>query len=515
MEFIRNMMDSDVKSSFITFSLGVASLVSFLLYRYLTSTFTYFSERGIPGPKPVPIFGNLWGIWRVNLPQHDRDLVKKYGKIFGFFDGSNPSLWVTDPEIIKAVFVKDFDHFTNRRNMTFESKIVRRMVSSARGQEWKDIRSSITPAFTSGKIKRMSTLIKACADQLAIKFNRIATSEGKLNAKTQFSAFTMDVIARCAFGMKIENLGEKDDQFMAKAKAIFNPPVNKTPLAVIPFIFPKLIPILGERLFLTEGFQFFIKLLENLIKDRTASKQKYQDFVQVATEAITEYTKEVEGKSVPKWNVEEIEEIVIAQSVLFLLAGFDTTATTLTNIIFLLALNPEIQTRLYDKIAKKIEIFAEVNHEMLIDFPYVDQVINEVLRMYPPVPRVERECNKDVIYKGIHIKRGTIVTVPSFALHYDPDNYPEPEKFNPDRWTADNKAERNPYTFMPFGMGPRNCVGMRFAIEEIKIALCTMIQQFRFFPVAETPDTMQFEKGFMQVTQPVNAIVGIERRTAE
>ncbi|XP_046443689.1 cytochrome P450 3A16-like [Daphnia pulex] len=504
-------MDSDAFSSILS-TLFVASLVLFLLYRYMTSTFTYFSERGIPGPKPIPIFGNLWGIWRVSLPDHDRNLVKKYGKIFGYFDGSNPSLWVTDPEFIKAIFVKDFDHFTNRRNITFESKVVRRMVSSARGQEWKDIRSSITPAFTTGKIKRMSVLIKNCADRMAIKFDNIATSQGKLDAKIQFSAFTMDVIARCAFGMTIDSLGEKDDPFMTKAKAIFNPPVNKTPLAVIPFIYPKLIPLLGERVFLTEGFQFFIRLLENLIKERKESEQKYKDFVEAATETITDYTKEVDGKSVPKWSSEEINEIVIAQSVLFLLAGFDTTATTLTNIIFLLALNPEIQNRLHQEITNKLKISGEVNHDILIDFPYIDQVINEVLRVYPPVPRVERECNKDVTYNGIEIKKGTMITVPSFALHYDPDSYPDPETFNPDRWSADNKAERDPYTFLPFGMGPRNCVGMRFAMEEIKIALCTIVSQFRFFRVRETPEKMQFDKGFIQVTQPVNAIVGIERR---
>ncbi len=71
---------------------------------------------------------------------------------------------------------------------------------------------------------------------------------------------------------------------------------------------------------------------------------------------------------------------------------------------------------------------------MINDFPYLDQFINEVLRMYPPAPRVERECNKDISYDGIHIKKGMIVSVPVFALHYCEEYYPEPEKFDPDRW---------------------------------------------------------------------------------
>ena len=103
-----------------------------------------------------------------------------------------------------------------------------------------------------------------------------------------------------------------------------------------------------------------------------------------------------------------------------------------------------------------------------------------------------------------------IVTVPSFALHYDADYYPEPETFNPERyntttrlsqpqlifnliyafeirWSNENKANMNPNAYLPFGMGPRNCVGMRFAMEEIKIALCTIVKNFRFFPTDETP----------------------------
>lgn len=101
--------------------------------------------------------------------------------------------------------------------------------------------------------------------------------------------------------------------------------------------------------------------------------------------------------------------------------------------------------------------------------------------------RVERACNKDVTYKGIHIKKGMVVTVPAFALHYDEEYYPEPNRFNPDRWDSDSETKPNPYTFMPFGMGPRNCVGMRFAMEEMKIGLCSIVKNFRFFPLADTP----------------------------
>ena len=126
--------------------------------------------------------------------------------------------------------------------------------------------------------------------------------------------------------------------------------------------------------------------------------------------------------------------------------------------------------------------------------------------------RVERQCNKAITYNGIHIKEGTIVTVPSFALHYDEDYYPEPEKFDPERWSPENKAQINPNTWMPFGMGPRNCVGMRFAMEVLKIALCTLVHKFEFFPVPETEEKLKFGKGLLQFSQPIHGMIGIKLR---
>jgi len=97
----------------ITFYLLVFNYIYFP--RTSTKDFGYFAEQGIPGPKPLPFVGNMWGLWRQIVPIHDRKLVEKYGKVFGYFDGPQPKLWITDPDLIKAVFVQDFDHFVDRR----------------------------------------------------------------------------------------------------------------------------------------------------------------------------------------------------------------------------------------------------------------------------------------------------------------------------------------------------------------------------------------------------------------
>ncbi|EFX88290.1 hypothetical protein DAPPUDRAFT_311602 [Daphnia pulex] len=506
----------DILSSPVTWVVTIVSLL-YILYKYATSTFDYFSDQGIRGPKPIPIFGNLWGIWKANIPEYDVALVKQYGKVFGYFDGLLPNLWITDADMIKAICVKDFEHFVDRRSFGIQTKVMRKWMMLMKGQEWKDIRSSVTPAFTTGKIKRMSGLIRDCVSNLSDQMSRLTESDGKIDSKLVFSAYTMDVIARCAFGLKIDNLGSKDDQFMKNAAYILNPPANKSPIVLLPFVYPKLLSSLStyaERLLITKEHRFFFKLLEDVLKDRSQSKEKFHDFIELADEAISDFTKEVDGKTVPMWSREEIDEIIMAQSTIFMLAGFDTTATTLTNTCFQLARNPEIQEKLYESIVTKMEDYDEVCHDMVQDMPYLEMVIQEVLRYYPPLTRVERECTKDYSYDNgrIQIKEGQMVTIPAFALHHMEEYYPDPEKFDPERWTPENKAKRNPYAYLAFGIGPRSCIGMRFALEEMKIAICAVVQKFRFFPVEETPEKLRFENGLLAVLQPVQAVVGIELR---
>jgi len=237
--------------------------------------------------------------------------------------------------------------------------------------------------------------------------------------------------------------------------------------------------------------------MTDLVAQRSKSTQTFHDFPEIMTESISSYSRGDNGLKETRWNKKEIEEIVIAQSAVFLLAGFDSTSHVLSSCLYKMAQHPEMQEKLYDDISSKIEQYGEVCHEMVQDVPYLEQFISEVLRMLSPGVRLERVCNKDVSYNGIHIKKGMTVSVSLYALHYSEEFFPDPKTFNPDRWSPENKANINPYAYMPFGQGPRNCVAMRFAREELKMVLCTLIQQFRFFPVEETPVTINAVDGFL------------------
>ena len=118
---------------------------------------------------------------------------------------------------------------------------------------------------------------------------------------------------------------------------------------------------------------------------------------------------------------------------------------------------------------------------------YMEMVIDETLRMYPPAARTDRVASNDYEYEGIKIKKGQVVTVAIYAIHHDPSIYPNPEQFDPNRFSEENKKTRDSVTFLPFGAGPRNCIGMRFAVIEMKLLLASILSKYRFITCDKTP----------------------------
>lgn len=124
----------------------------------------------------------------------------------------------------------------------------------------------------------------------------------------------------------------------------------------------------------------------------------------------------------------------------------------------------------------------------------MEAVIDETLRMYPPAQRIEREVTNDIDYNGLKLKKGQVVMVPIYALHHDTDLYPEPERFKPERFLKESFEckSRDSMAFLPFGGGPRGCLGMRFAMIETKILLAAVLAKFRFVTCPETPVSVLF-----------------------
>ena len=191
------------------------------------------------------------------------------------------------------------------------------------------------------------------------------------------------------------------------------------------------------------------------------------------------------------------DDEIIAQCIIFFIAGFETTASTISHCLFELAQNPEVQERLNVEIHKALE-GIEPNTDQYLDtvmhnITYLDAVIKETLRKYPPLPRVERRVSvTSCSLGGIALKKDQMVYVSVYGLHHNPEYFPCPEQFRPDRFMPENKHLIVPYSYLPFGQGPRNCIGMRFALQEIKVCLAKIVPQFRFSTTNETPQKLDF-----------------------
>nr|CAD91347.1 hypothetical protein [Homo sapiens] len=148
-------------------------------------------------------------------------------------------------------------------------------------------------------------------------------------------------------------------------------------------------------------------------------------------------------------------------------------------------------------------LYAPPTYDAVVQMEYLDMVVNETLRLFPVAIRLERTCKKDVEINGVFIPKGSMVVIPTYALHHDPKYWTEPEEFRPERFSK-KKDSIDPYIYTPFGTGPRNCIGMRFALMNMKLALIRVLQNFSFKPCKETQIPLKLDtQGLLQPEKPI------------
>ncbi|XP_055454671.1 cytochrome P450 3A9-like isoform X2 [Psammomys obesus] len=434
------------------------------------------------------------GFW-----EFDEQCHKKYGKIWGLYDGRQPVLATTDPDMIKTVLVKEcYSVFTNRRSFG-PSGILKKAISLSENEEWKRIRALLSPTFTSGKLKEMFPIINQYTDVL-VKNMQQGAEKGKLTSmKDIFGAYSMDVITATSFGVSIDSLNNPQDPFVEKIKKLLKFSIFD-PLFLSVTLFPFLTPVLEAlniTMFPKDVLSFFKTSIERMKEHRMQEKEKQRvDFLQLMINSQNSKVKESHKA------LSDLE--IVAQSVIFIFAGYETTSSALSFIMYLLATHPDVQKKLQDEIDATLPNKAPATYDVLLQMEYLDMVVNETLRLYPIAGRLERVCKTDVEINGVFIPKGTVVMVPMFALHKDPKYWPEPEEFRPERFSKKNQDSINPYTYLPFGNGPRNCIGMRFALMNMKVALVRLLQNFSFQPCKETQIPLTFSKqGLLQPEKPV------------
>lgn len=397
--------------------------------------------------------------------------------------------FIRDPEAFKIIAIKGFDHFEDRRGFFNEEveDLWGKSLFSMHGADWRQMRATLSPAFTGSKMRQMFELITECSEGIVKHFQKRVENGEKIDVemKDVFSRYTNDVIATCAFGIKINSFDDPDNSFYLNGKELMDfGSVKRGIRFFIGFVLPTFARIFDIR--------FFDKTISNIFKsiilDTMDVRQKNNiyrpDMINILMQVregtfhaqIDDKTKEsadgfaaVEESSVGKATVNRTwsENEIIAQCLLFFLAGFETSSSVLMFAAYELVANPDVQQKLYEEIEETNKQLdgKRITYDVLQKMKYLDQVISETLRMWPVAVQIDRKCVKDYIYDDgkLHFKidKGSSISFSLYGVQHDPKYFPEPDSFNPDRFSDENKSNIVPGTYVPFGVGPRNCIGKR------------------------------------------------------
>ncbi|XP_051488025.1 cytochrome P450 3A29-like [Apus apus] len=475
-----------------------------LLLLYGIWPYRTFKKLGIPGPQPVPFFGTFLE-YRRGVRDFDQMCFEKYGKIWGIYDGRQPVMAVLDPTLIKTILVKEcYGIFTNRRNFGLNG-ILESALNVAADEQWKRIRTVLSPTFTSGRLKEMFPIINLYGEKLVKNIEKKVANNESLNMKDIFGAYSMDVVTSTSFSVNIDSLNNPTDPFVTNIKKFLKFSFL-SPIFMFLVLFPFITPVLEKMnvtLLPSEVMMFFKNVFKKMREERDkGSSMDRVDFLQLMIDSQNSHdsSKSAETNSDKTLSDEEI----LAQALIFVFAGYETTSSTLSYISYKLATHPDVQQQLQDEIDANLPNKAAPTYSAITQMEYLDMVVNETLRLFPAGGRIERVCKKTVEINGVTIPKGMVVMIPAHVLHCDPEYWPEPEEFRPERFNKESKEAFDPYTFLPFGAGPRNCIGMRFALLIVKVAVVVLLQNFTFRTCKDTPIPLVLDsKGFMQPKYPI------------
>ncbi|XP_047994460.1 probable cytochrome P450 6a14 [Leguminivora glycinivorella] len=412
------------------------------LYLWFQYKYTYWSRRGVSGPKPTFPFGNITDVIK-RKSQFFQPYIDNYDKYkhlpyVGMYSFYRPVLSIHDPDIAKLILIKDFDHFQAHGIFSGgEGDPLAGHLFNMHGEQWKMLRSKMSPTFTSGKVKMMYPLVEHIANE-ALNYVDLLYSNGEtVNFTDLYAKYSMEIIGSVGFGVECNGFKNPNSEFYIRGHEYFDPQSSYwTFVRALAFFMPDFFKILKIRRISPRIINFFFSLVKESVEYRQKHSYIRNDFLQTLVELNNEQ-------------------------------------------------------KMNDKAIYDGECTYEAQNEMV----YLNMVIDETMRLHPPMRALFRKCTKS--YKmpnsDLVIEKGTLLFVPNQAIQMNPEIFPQPEKFNPGRFAPENKSKMHPCHWMPFGEGPRKCLGLRQGYIQSKMALVKILNKYELLLDKRTPVPMKLK----------------------
>ena len=450
----------------------------------------------LAGPPPKVYWGNYREMATLGYLKSIKKWMSQFGPTFIYYVGTKPVLVTEDLEVIKSITIKNFDSFINRPYLPqlMRKKKTRGLVMLC-DEDWRRVRHILTPTFSSKKLKMMSPLIQECCENLKNKMAAVSDTDRSVDVWKFFGIFTMEAVLATAFSRDIrsEANGKGDALTRAVAPVFQTFGLGADRVLIHISHFPWIVPLwkfFARRSEIAHNWDYLediaLKLIEHRRNAMATNESVAQDLLQLMLEAHDEEDK-------TKLSNDEI----VATVTTFMLAGYETTSNALSYTAYLLALNPTIQ----DKLIKEINDYYEVNPDSSLydaaeNIEYITMILYESLRMFPPAHKLMRACKQTcAVTDDLIIEEGVDINFPVFLLHRNPKYWPNPEKFDPERFNPNTEPSYPAFAYLPFGEGQRYCIGKRLALLEAKMMLVATLKDLQFKRCVDTEVPLELSVG--------------------
>ncbi|XP_014276562.1 probable cytochrome P450 6a17 [Halyomorpha halys] len=465
----------------------------------------YWKRRNVFSLPTVFLFGNFWElIVKHKLSVMFCDMYKKYKKekMIGFYSFYKPMMFVSDPEIIQKVLVTDFNSFSNNGlevDKDIDPISGYNPFSAKTVPVWKELRSIQSANQSPLKLKEVVPNM--------IKIGELMY--GYINNKKNQPIPALDIAIRAAVdsavahGYGIEPKSFLDSEFTFLKFANVEKLFSATFVTMVAgFLFPLVNRLFRLRMTSKEAEDFFISMTKTNIDYRQSNKITRGDLF----DTIIKLNK----KKIEQGDKAYSDSEMSAHCATFFMDSTITSSVVLSFILLELANNQDVQEKLRREIflvGKKSEDF---DSDKIHSIAYLQMVFDEALRMHSPVTIVSRLCTKDTLIEGVQISKGTKVFISPLAIHYDPEYYHDPEKFDPERFSEINKESRPKYTFLGFGEGPRICVGLKYATLFVKTTVAFILLKYKILPKDNQSKSLHEIDYFLLSPKPDAAVKFVE-----
>ncbi|XP_030377910.1 cytochrome P450 4d2-like [Scaptodrosophila lebanonensis] len=482
---------------FIEFVLTAIGLLFIWDYLYKRERKAIMSRAKISGPKDYPILGSALSLRNLDTESYITNSIErreKYGRMQSFWILHHLMLVVADVKYMEAI-LRSQKLIKKSSLYTFMEGWLGTGLLLSTGKKWFTRRRIITPTF---HFKILEQFVEVFDQQSDVLIEKL---KAKADGRTPFDVFpficlaALDIITETAMGVKVNAQSQPElDYVCALAECAqimgtrFISPTQRTD-----WLFRLTSPAKYRRQ--QECIGLMHKFTNGVIQER---RQKLQA-VNAAGKSSEEETSDDVGtkrrmafldvllqssvEGVPLSN-EDIREEVDT----FMFEGHDTTTSGISFCLYEVSRHPEVQKQLIQEIHDVLgtDLKQPVSMQQLNELKYLECVVKEALRMYPSVPTIGRETTEDILVEDLLIPAKTLISLPFYMAMRDPEYYPEPEKFKPERFSnEENAAKINPFTYVPFSAGPRNCIGQKFAMLELKSTVSKILRHYELLPLGE------------------------------